>query len=139
MEQKANVRGKGSYPLSSMMTRLNYLMEVPSSCGLEDANLVDFIEVTSIIAGRVAVEEFLSCGLWPLSEQFGFKVEKKSLPCRRFWCRCHKSIQLLGLMSLELNLRHASEMPQICWWARTMLQSTTLIKGFNIVTSGLKA
>jgi hypothetical protein len=80
MEQKANVRGKGSYPLSSMMTRLNYLTEVPSSCGLEDANLVAFIEVTSIIAGRVAVEEFLSCGLWPLSEQFGFKVEKKSLP-----------------------------------------------------------
>jgi hypothetical protein len=31
-EQKADVRGKGSYLLSSTMTRLNYLMKVPSSC-----------------------------------------------------------------------------------------------------------
>jgi hypothetical protein len=36
--------------------------------------------VTTIIEGRDAVEEFLACGLWPLSEMFGFRVEKKESP-----------------------------------------------------------
>jgi hypothetical protein len=66
-EQKIVVRGKGSYPLSSMMTELDYLTEVPS-CGLEDPNFAAFIEVTSIIGVRDAVEEILACGLWPLSD-----------------------------------------------------------------------
>jgi hypothetical protein len=39
-----------------------------------------FVEVTSIIGGHDAVEEFLSCGLWPLSEKFHFKVEAKESP-----------------------------------------------------------
>jgi hypothetical protein len=80
VEQKADVRGKGSYLLSSTMTQLNYLMEAPSSCGPEDANFATIIEATSIIGGHNAVEEFLTCGLWPLSEKFGFKVEMKESP-----------------------------------------------------------
>jgi hypothetical protein len=39
-----------------------------------------FVEVTSIIGGHDAVEDFLSCGLWPLSEKFHFKVEAKESP-----------------------------------------------------------
>jgi hypothetical protein len=62
VEQKADVRGKGSYPLSSMMTRLNYLTEAPS-CGPEDANFVAFIEATSIVEGHDAMEVFLTSGL----------------------------------------------------------------------------
>jgi hypothetical protein len=61
-----------------MMTRLSYLMETP--CGPEDANFAAFIEVTSIIGGHDATEEFLACGLWPLSEMFGFKVETRESP-----------------------------------------------------------
>jgi hypothetical protein len=57
------------------MTPLNYLMEAPSACGLDNVNVAAFVEATSIIRGRDAVEEFLACGLWPLSEKFGFKVE----------------------------------------------------------------
>jgi hypothetical protein len=68
-EQSTNVRGKGSYPLSSTMTPLNYLMEVPSSCGPEDTNFAAFAEVTSIIGGHDAMEEFHTCGLWPLIEK----------------------------------------------------------------------
>jgi hypothetical protein len=79
-EQKADVRGKESYPLSSTMTRLNYLTEGPSSFGLEDANFATFVEATSIIGDCDAVEEFLACGLWALSEKFGFKVERKESP-----------------------------------------------------------
>jgi hypothetical protein len=62
------------------MTRLNYLAEAPSSCGLEDADFAAFIEATSIIRGRDDVEEFLASGLWPLSKKFGFKVETKESP-----------------------------------------------------------
>jgi hypothetical protein len=80
VEQNTNARGKGRYPLSSTMTRLNYLMDAPSSCGPEDANFVAFIEATSVVGGHDVVEEFLACGLWTLSEKFGFKVETKLCP-----------------------------------------------------------
>jgi hypothetical protein len=43
VDQKADVRGKGNYPLSSMLTQLNYLMETPCSRGSKDANFVAFI------------------------------------------------------------------------------------------------
>jgi hypothetical protein len=76
----ANAWGKANYPLSSMMTLLNYLTEAPSDCRLEDANVVAFAEATSIIGGHDAMEEFLACGLWPLSEEFGFKVETNESP-----------------------------------------------------------
>jgi hypothetical protein len=59
------------------MIELNYLTEVPSSCGLEDDNFVAFVEATSFIEGHNVVEEFLACGLWPLGKQFGFRVETK--------------------------------------------------------------
>jgi hypothetical protein len=42
----ADGRGKGSYPLSSMMTQLNYLTDAPSACGPNDTNIVSFIEAT---------------------------------------------------------------------------------------------
>jgi hypothetical protein len=77
VEKKFDVRGKGSYSLSSTMTRLNYLMKAPSSCGPKDANFAAFIEATSIIKGHDVAEQFLASGLWPLSKKFGFKVEMK--------------------------------------------------------------
>jgi hypothetical protein len=42
-EQTADAQGKGNYPLSSMMTQLNYLTEAPSDCGPEDANFAAFV------------------------------------------------------------------------------------------------
>jgi hypothetical protein len=54
------------------MTKLDYLTEVCSSCGPEDANFVTFIDATSLIDGHNVMEEFLACGLWPLGQQFGF-------------------------------------------------------------------
>jgi hypothetical protein len=46
----------------------------------EDDDFAAFIEANSLIEGRDAVEEFLACGLWPLGEQFGFRVEAKESP-----------------------------------------------------------
>jgi hypothetical protein len=65
VEQKPDVRGKGSYQPRSTMTLLSYLTETPSSCGPEDTNFVAFIEVASIIGGCDVVEEFslVACGL----------------------------------------------------------------------------
>jgi hypothetical protein len=80
MEQTADVRGKGTYPLSCTMIPLNYSTEVTFECGPADANVAAFTEVASTIGGRNTVEEFLACGLWPLSEKFGFKVEPKETP-----------------------------------------------------------
>jgi hypothetical protein len=59
---------------------MNYLTEVPSSCGLENTNVAAFIEATSLIGGRVVMEEFLAFDLWPLGQQFGFQVERKESP-----------------------------------------------------------
>jgi hypothetical protein len=79
-EQVANVHGKGNYQLSSTMTQLNYLLDVPFECDLEDRNVAAFIEAASIIGGRNVVEDFFACGMWPLSKKFGFKVETKETP-----------------------------------------------------------
>jgi hypothetical protein len=62
------------------MTKMNYLMEVPPSCGPEDANVAAFVEVTSLIGGRDVVEDFLASGFWPHGQQFGFQVEKNESP-----------------------------------------------------------
>jgi hypothetical protein len=79
-EQLVDTRGKGSYLLNSTVTRLDHMVEAPSECGPEDTNFAAFVEVTSIIRGRDAMEEFLACGLWPLSEKFGFPVERRESP-----------------------------------------------------------
>jgi hypothetical protein len=99
MEQTTDVPSKGTYPLSYTMIPLNYSMEVTFECGLEDANVVAFIEAASIIGGRNAIEEFLDCGLWPLSEKFCFMVETKETPLLKLWYRCLKLHPLLGRKS----------------------------------------
>jgi hypothetical protein len=62
------------------MTPLNYQTEVFASCSPEDVDFMAFVEATSLIGGRNAVEEFLACSLWPLGEQFGFEVDRKESP-----------------------------------------------------------
>jgi hypothetical protein len=79
-EQTGDGHGKESYPLSSTMTPLTHLADALSAYGPDDTNIAAFVEVTYIIRSHDAVEEFLACGLWPLSEKFGFKVEKKGAP-----------------------------------------------------------
>jgi hypothetical protein len=59
-EQTADVRGKGTYPLSCTMVPLDYLMEVTFECGPGDANVVAFTEAASIIGGHDTIEEFLA-------------------------------------------------------------------------------
>jgi hypothetical protein len=79
-EQGKDFKGPRTYPLSSQMTRLTHEMDVPSSCGLEDADFKAFVEATSLIGGRNVVEEFLASGLRPLGQHFGFLVVTKESP-----------------------------------------------------------
>jgi hypothetical protein len=76
-EQKADSPSQRTYLLSSKTSNMNHQTELPSCCGPEDANVTAFVEATSLISGRDAVEEFLASGLWPLGQQFGFQVERK--------------------------------------------------------------
>jgi hypothetical protein len=59
------------------MTRLIHDMDISSSCSPEDDDFAAFVEATSLIGGRDAVEEFLASGLRPLGRCFGFLVEMK--------------------------------------------------------------
>jgi hypothetical protein len=63
--------GKGIYFLCSEMSALDYMMEEAHSCTADDANAMAFKEVAKIIEGRDVVEEFLSCGVLPLSNGDG--------------------------------------------------------------------
>jgi hypothetical protein len=65
---KIEVRGKAIYLLHSEMTVLDNLAEAPHSCTANDVNALAFEEATKIIRGRDAVEEFLACCVWLLSD-----------------------------------------------------------------------
>jgi hypothetical protein len=80
IELVADGHGKGSCLLGSTMTPWNHLPETLSACDPDDTNVAAFVEVTSIIRSHDAIEEFLTCCLWPLSEKFGFDVEMKETP-----------------------------------------------------------
>jgi hypothetical protein len=74
-EQKADVRGKGTYPLRSEMTPLEYLTDDPYKCGAEDVNVADFAEAATIIRGHNVVEEFLAYGMsHPDSEKWNWRL-----------------------------------------------------------------
>jgi hypothetical protein len=105
MEQTADVRGKGTYPLSCTMIPLNYSTEVTFECGPADANVAAFTEVASTIGGRNTVEEFLACGLWPLSEKFGFKVEPKETPLSKVVVLMPQVTPIIGVQELGATFK----------------------------------
>jgi hypothetical protein len=76
----ADVWGKGSYPLRSVMTQLDYLTDAPFESNRKDAGMAVFIEAASIIRGCDVMEEFLACAIWLLSEGCEFEVERKDTP-----------------------------------------------------------
>jgi hypothetical protein len=62
------------------MTQLEYLMDALFECGPNDANVTAFTEAQMIIGGHDAVEEFLVCDIWLLSENCEFEVERRESP-----------------------------------------------------------
>jgi hypothetical protein len=62
------------------MSALDYLMEAPHYCDVDDANAMTFKEATTIIKGHDTVEDFLAYNIWPLSDGWDFEVEKMEMP-----------------------------------------------------------
>jgi hypothetical protein len=85
-----------------MMIQLNYLMEAAFECGPDDAIVVAFVEVASIIGGCDAVEEFLACGMRPLSEKFGFEVETKETPLSKVVVLMPQVTPIIGAQELRV-------------------------------------
>jgi hypothetical protein len=52
------------------MTRLDFVVEPSFKCPDDEAGDVAFIKATRAIGGRDAVEEYMACGLFPLSTSF---------------------------------------------------------------------
>jgi hypothetical protein len=99
--QLPDVQGKGSYPLRSTMAPLDYLNDASFECSPEDADVAAFIEATSIIGGRDAMEEFLACGICPLSDSCGFEVETKETPLSRVVVSMLKVTLSIGVKETE--------------------------------------
>jgi hypothetical protein len=63
------------------MTMLDFVTEPPFECVEDDAGDAAFVEATRSIGGRDAIEEYMSCGLFPLSTSFSLgEVEDKETP-----------------------------------------------------------
>jgi hypothetical protein len=72
---------KGIYALHSYMTDLDFMMEPMFQCPNNDASDVAFVRVMHTISSRDTVEEYMACGLFPLSANFdlGEVVEGETL------------------------------------------------------------
>jgi hypothetical protein len=55
------------------MRALDYEVEPLVECLDSDVNDAAFVQAMAMIGARDAVEEFLACGLYPLSPSFGFR------------------------------------------------------------------
>jgi hypothetical protein len=75
--------------------------DAPFECSSEDANVVAFAEAASIIGRRNAVEEFLACDIWPLSENCKFEVERKETPLSKVMVPMLKVTPTIGKQKLE--------------------------------------
>jgi hypothetical protein len=92
-EQLLDVRGKR-----------NYLNDAPFECSPEVVDVAAFIEAMSIISGHDAVEEFLACSMWPLSDSCGFEVAIKETPLSRVVVPMPKVTSAIGVKETELSI-----------------------------------
>jgi hypothetical protein len=64
--------GKSVYVLHSQMSALDYTVEPEVECPNDDPNDAAFIQSTTTIGGRDAVEEFVAYKMFPLASGFSF-------------------------------------------------------------------
>jgi hypothetical protein len=65
------------------MARLDFVVEPSFQCLDEEASDVAFLKSTHAIGGRDAIEEYMACGLFPLSPRFNLGEIAKG----ENWCR----------------------------------------------------
>jgi hypothetical protein len=59
------------YTLHLSMSPLDFSTQPPFDCADDDSGDVAFVCAMNLIGGQGAVEEYLACGLFPLSVSFG--------------------------------------------------------------------
>jgi hypothetical protein len=67
LQSPSLVRGKGIFVLHRDMSALDFAVEPSFECANDNASDVTFVNATCSIGSRDAVEEYLACGLLPLS------------------------------------------------------------------------
>jgi hypothetical protein len=67
LQSPSLVRGKGIFVLHRDMSALDFAVEPSFECANDNASDVTFVNATRSIGSRDAVEEYLACGLLPLS------------------------------------------------------------------------
>jgi hypothetical protein len=65
--------GKSVHVLHSRMSVLDYMVEPKVECSFDDPNNVAFVQATTTIGGRDAVEEFVACKMFPRDFGFSFR------------------------------------------------------------------
>jgi hypothetical protein len=61
------------YVLYSWMSALDYTIESMVECPDDDPNDVVFVQATTTIRGRDAIEDFVACKMFPLALDFSFR------------------------------------------------------------------
>jgi hypothetical protein len=75
------------------MATLDSVMEPPFECNDDDARDTAFVKATCIICGRDVVEEYMACGLFPLSVSFGLgEIAKGECRCQSWLRLCRRSL-----------------------------------------------
>jgi hypothetical protein len=78
--------------MRSHICGLDFRMEPPFKCADDDSRDVAFVKAAKFIGGRDAIEEYLACGMYPLSADVGFErvvdgvnpVSRLKLPLPKF-------------------------------------------------------
>jgi hypothetical protein len=113
-EQLTDVQGKGSYLLRSTMTLLDCLNDSPFECSLEDADVAAFVEATSTIGSRDTLEEFLTCGIWPLGDTCNFGVEIRETPLLKVMVPMPMVTWVIGTKEYEVTFERGLWVPLTC-------------------------
>jgi hypothetical protein len=84
--------GKAMYHLHSHICSLDFRTEPPFDCSDNDSGDAAFVRATNFFGGRDTVEEFVACGMHPLTTSVGFDkvatlvtpVSKLKVPLPKF-------------------------------------------------------
>jgi hypothetical protein len=71
--RRSSEGGKSVHALHSRMSMLDYAVEPEVECLDNDPNDTAFIQASTTIGGRNAIEEYLACKMYPLAAGFGFE------------------------------------------------------------------
>jgi hypothetical protein len=130
------VWGKGVYFLCPEMSALDYMMEEAHSCTADDANAMAFKEVAKIIEDRDAVEEFLACGVLPLSNGWDFEFEEMESPLSKVTVLMPKVTAIIAERETWRPLSRELLQRPTCWLGIIACQSIVLARlSFNTAAS----